>query len=252
MRETIRQTARKIHVVDGRVLIGCAGLVGLGQRYMGELHQMLSEDRDFSTLPPYRLMANIQQRFTDATQETMQSLALAKRFSDLGVLNAGLAGTIVAMRSAGELALFSFDEVCNPEGATADLPFVSVGSGQILADPFLAHVKRVLWGDAQPPMALGTLGVIWTLQHVIGVNPGGISAPLEVYQMTLDDAGDVHIEKMHPDSVTDAESQIMDIETRMREIATTTVDADSPPARRRAAPGRPERKKMKAARTRRR
>jgi hypothetical protein len=194
-------------------------------------------------------MANIQQRFTDATQETMQSLALAKRFSELGVLNAGLAGTIVAMKSAGELALFSFDEVCNPEGATADLPFVSVGSGQVLADPFLAHLKRVLWGDEQPSMALGALGVIWTLQHVIGVNPGGISPPLEVYQMTLDAAGDVHIEKMHPDSVVDAESQIVDIETRMREIATTAVDAESPPTRRKVVPGKSARKKMKAART---
>jgi len=249
MRETIRQTARKIHVVDDRVLIGCAGLVGLGQRYMGELHEMLSEDRDYSTLPPYRLMAHLQQLFTDATQETMQSLALAKRFSELGVLNAGLAGTIVAMKSAGELALFSFDEVCNPEGATADLPFVSVGSGQSLADPFLAHLKRVLWGDEQPHMALGALGVIWTLQHVIGVNPGGISPPLEVYQMTLDGAGEVHIEAMHPDSVSDAESQIVDIETRMREIATTTVDAESPPTRPKASVRRrPARKKTRTSR----
>jgi 20S proteasome alpha/beta subunit len=232
MRDTIRQTAHKIHVVDDRVLIGCAGLVGLGQRYIGELREMLSGGRDFTVLPPYRLMAHIQQRFTDATQETMQSLLLAKRVSNLGLLNAGLAGTIVAMKSGGDLALFSFDEICNPEGATADLPFVSVGSGQVLADPFLAHVKRVLWGNEQPSMALGSLGVIWTLQHVIGVNPGGISAPLEIYQMMLDEAGNVRIEAMHPDSMSDAESQISDIETRMRDIATTTVDTASPPSRR--------------------
>jgi len=157
--DTIRQTARKIHVVDGRAIIGCSGLAGLGQRYLGELKEMLAqEDCDYTKLPAYRLMVVIQQRFTDATQETMQSLALARRYSELGLLNAGLAGTLVAMKSAGELALFSFDQVCNPEGATSDLPFVCVGSGQVLAGSIPCTCEAGSLGDIQPPMSLGVRG----------------------------------------------------------------------------------------------
>lgn len=228
---TIRQSARKIHVIDDRAVVGSAGLVGLAQRYHGELTGLLQGEKDYTLLPPHRLMVALQQCLTDATHETMASLALARRFSELGTANSSLGGTLIAMKSAEGLALFSFDQVCNPEGATSDLPFVCVGSGAILADPFLAHVKRVLWNDEQPHMSLGLLSIVWTLNHVIGVNPGGITAPFDVYQMTLDGNGAVHIEKLQRETLEGMESRIEDIEQRMREIATKPVEAPPKPPR---------------------
>jgi len=79
-------------------------------------------------------------------------------------------------------------------------------------------------------MSLGVLGVVWTLQHAIGVNSGGIAAPFHVYQMTQgNNGGVVHIESMDPDSVRSMEARITDMEHGMRKIATTAVDTEAPP-----------------------
>ncbi len=232
LRNTIRQTARKIQVIEGRAVIGSSGLAGLAQRYAGELRDLLTlaADRDITLLPPHKLMGLLQENFVQTTRQAMDSYLLAQKFTEAGALNSGLAGTLVATVSQGKLVLFSFDEVCNPEAATEDLPFVSVGNGQILADPFLAHLKRVLWRDTQPTLALGVLGIVWTLQHAIRVNPGGVAAPFHVYGITLDAQGKVQIAPVDDDSVNALESRISDIEEGMREVATRTVEsAELPP-----------------------
>ena len=51
-----------------------------------------------------------------------------------------------------------------------------MGSGQVLADPFLAFVSRVLWQGKQPDVKTATFGVYWALDHAIKFAPGGIGA----------------------------------------------------------------------------
>ncbi len=57
---------------------------------------------------------------------------------------------------------------------------VSMGSGQPLADPFLAFIARVLWGKEEPQIKVATLGVHWALNHTIEYAPGGVGHPIRI------------------------------------------------------------------------
>src|SRR6185437_4788149 len=55
------------------------------------------------------------------------------------------------------------------------LPLVTMGGGERLADPFLAHAHRVLFGENHFPMVKDArLLVAWTLDHVMRFNTGGV------------------------------------------------------------------------------
>lgn len=64
-----------------------------------------------------------------------------------------------------------------PEFKEGNLFYVSMGSGQLLADPFLAFVSRVLWQSTMPTVQTAKFGVYWTLSHTIQLAPGGVGGP---------------------------------------------------------------------------
>jgi len=80
--------------------------------------------------------------------------------------------------------LFEFDPVqFHPErrgdtderGRDCTGRIVSMGSGQVMADPFLGFVRRVFcWGTENPKLSDAKLAVAWTLRQVIDLNTGGI------------------------------------------------------------------------------
>ncbi len=80
---------------------------------------------------------------------------------------------LVALPLNSQSELLYFSEQAQSEMITAEVPFVAIGSGQAIALPFLAFVKRVMWNDSAPTkIGDGIFGVLWTLQHVIKVNAG--------------------------------------------------------------------------------
>jgi len=76
--------------------------------------------------------------------------------------------------------LFRFDYNGAPERATEELPFVAMGLGQPIADPFLALLKRLLWQNSQPTLAEGRLAATWTIDHVRLTNPGGVGGKIQL------------------------------------------------------------------------
>jgi hypothetical protein len=57
---------------------------------------------------------------------------------------------------------------------------VSMGAGQALADAFLAHSYRLLFGDQVPNIDRAKLVVAWTIQHVVRYNPGLVGGDLQL------------------------------------------------------------------------
>ena len=90
-----------------------------------------------------------------------------------------ISATVVAMIVKHRPVLFQFDFQAAGEQATADIPFIAVGSGQPLADPFLAFIRRVFWKDHLPNLNEGIFAALWALSQAIEVNPGGVSNPIQ-------------------------------------------------------------------------
>ena len=225
----IRRDLHKLDAIDDCVIIGCAGPAGLGQRYKGRLSEVLKWTKNghrIMDLPIHRVMGCLHEAFLDQTQEQLKSLAAAKNVIEA---REGLAGTLLAIPLTNGLTLLTFSDICTPEHATPELPFTAVGSGQAIADPFLAFLKRVLWKDEQPSLSVGVFSVIWTLKHAIETNPGGIGAPLHVGTLTLED-GAPKIRWLLQDQIDDHFKQIDDVERQMGEAARGVgTTASTPP-----------------------
>jgi hypothetical protein len=67
-----------------------------------------------------------------------------------------------------------------PEIKQGNLFYVSMGSGQLLADPFLAFVSRVMWKNVVPTVDEARFGVYWVLDHTIKLAPGKVGPPIRL------------------------------------------------------------------------
>ena len=109
-------------------------------------------------------------------------------------------GALFAFVSAGEPQLIDFDTVSfHPElkglpdpkrdGKDRIWRCVSMGAGQALADAFLAHSYRLLFGDQVPTINRAKLVVAWTIKHVVRYNPGLVGGELQLAILEKRDGG---------------------------------------------------------------
>ena len=111
-----------------------------------------------------------------------------------------------------------------PEIRRDRLHFVSMGSGQVLADPFLAFVSRVLWGGQQPNVQMGALGLYWVLSHTIKYAPGGVGEPIKIAVLKKE-KGDWIARSVEGDELQEAEQHVAEIENRIGSYPAAIVEA---------------------------
>jgi hypothetical protein len=130
-------------------------------------------------------------------------------------------GTAIAL-SIGETAhLVQFSAQCAPEEATEGLPFISLGSGQPLADPFLAFLRRIYWPTGLPSLLDGQLATVWTLDQAIRINPGGIAGETQIVVLKKDANGRNWVcDAISNDELGEHRRVIDDLENKMRERST--------------------------------
>lgn len=173
---TIEQPTRKIEVVDNGLIIAGTGQVGLGQRFCAQLATM------------HR--ATGEKTYKGRPAVEVGKMMTAAGISDFGATQArqGEYGALVAFRTGRELHLCEFaSSDLQPELKTEHLWFASMGSGQAIADPFLALMKKVFWSDSMPTLADGIFATVWALQHTIDINPGGVNGPIQLATLSWDD-----------------------------------------------------------------
>ena len=88
--------------------------------------------------------------------------------------------SLIAMPVDSKPHLFQFEFNGAPERCNKDTPFVSLGSGQPIADPFLAFLRRLLWSNHEPSLSEGRLAAVWTIDHVRRTNPGGVGGSIQL------------------------------------------------------------------------
>jgi hypothetical protein len=140
-----------------------------------------------------------------------------------------LASTGIQVQSVGVNAVLSFLHggacyTCAFEGAMQprlldqNHYYVALGSGKLSADPFLRFVTDTFCAVGQSPgVHLATFLAVWTVQHVINVNPGGVAGPIRVSVFERDPALAFAAKELstaeidaHLSAVNDAEQALRD------------------------------------------
>jgi len=160
---TIEQPCKKIGIIDDHIIITGTGQIGLGQRFT-EIVDTYWRQNGF--------------RNKSAIQACRELCALGiKDFISTNTPK-GAYGSLIAFAANGRFNLceFAVDDF-QPEIKTDNIWYVAMGSGQNIGDPFLGLIRRIFWKDALPKISGGIFAVLWALEHVIDLNPGGIKGP---------------------------------------------------------------------------
>ncbi len=192
----------KLQTVGNHGLVAATGSVGLAQRLKAILDKHWSDRTHSKTAVEYM---------------NAVSAAMVQDCQNTGVprtAQGGLGfGSLVAMIISNKPVLFEFGVTdFQGEQKHGRLFSVSIGSGQILADPFLAFVSRVLWHDKEPSVEMAKIGVYWVLSHTIQYAPGGVGHPIKLGVLRHD--GKNWLNEILDDT-QEQEQFIKDIESRI-------------------------------------
>jgi hypothetical protein len=166
---TIEQPTEKLEVFGGRVIVAGTGQVGLGQRFSAIMQNALAQG--VFDQPHVEVGKTLSKAAIDDFRQTYVS--------------PGQYGALVAFPCRQQLHLCEFAlSDFQPEFKTDKLWYVSMGSAQPITDPFLALMREIFWGRGCPSVQDGVFAVLWSLQHAVSVNPGGVNSPIRISVLT--------------------------------------------------------------------
>lgn len=213
----------KIQIVEKQVICACTGAVGLAQRL--HLHVVqAARGNVFANFTINEAAGNISTRFLTDCDKTLNYR--------IGPNGLGC-GALIAACIKGEPQLIEYDHMTfQPEIKEENLFYVSMGSGQALADPFLAFVARVLWKGSRPTVDQARFGVYWALDHTIKHAPGGVGAPIRLAELRKLD-GTWTARNIEEEKTQETAEFISELETKIAEAATQPMaqaKIETPPA----------------------
>jgi 20S proteasome alpha/beta subunit len=195
--QTIRQPVKKKLRVGGsqQVVVGTSGSVGIGQRVAGEVEAIQrngipvdGQPKKLAQTRPHEAMAALRQSIWRIVGSELEIARAASQMIGSGLpIQAAMSQSLVALLVGNEPCLFQFDHQGMPEQVTEDLPFVAIGSGQLIADPFLAFLRRIYWPTELPDVEQGVFTTVWALHHAIATHPGGVGMPIQLITFRKED-----------------------------------------------------------------
>lgn len=219
---TMTQTGQtKIEIIGGRVIVAHTGSIGFAQRATAQIRRMWEQNEftgtplEISTLISHRVNADFQRTITN-----FQAGQLGWR-----------TGALVAFSVGGApAALFEFDQVgYHPEQKASNSPYIAaMGSGVRIAEPHMALVKRVFWKDRPPLVGEAVVAALWTLQHTIELNPGGVGGEPQVAVLRSNQRGVWTASILDAGEAGEAAEMARAIEDHLREFRLTPTQ-DRPP-----------------------
>ena len=192
---TIRQAfKKKIRMVSNQGIVATSGAVGIAQRIWGQICDVQHSSKIFIAGSPtkpasekplaqaktHEVMAYLRQIIWETIGRELDIARSAAQSIGAQAYSAASSSTIVCLMAGGKPCMIQFDQQGSPEEVNEDLPFVAIGSGQIIADPFLAFLRRIYWPHALPDIQEGIFTAAWALNHTIQTNPGGVGFPLQI------------------------------------------------------------------------
>lgn len=193
-----QQNMRKVFKINDHILYSGTGAVGIAQ-LIAECVKNLWDKNNIKA-PAASAMNVIGLEINRIVRPYLETAVMQRQIT--GEANQSICKSMIALPVAKELCLFNFDMNGSPEHATKELPFISLGSGQMIADPFLALLKRVLWNTTEPTVAEGRLVAVWTIDHVRRTNAGGVGGGIQLATLNKNGTSTPTVEM-----VTEAEVQ---------------------------------------------
>lgn len=182
-----QQEMTKLHRLDESVLFSSSGAVGMAQLVANAIRTSWRNNEFRNFQQPEQAMQLIGTKIAQLVSPFLQTANLTRPL--IGDCSMSLCKSLVAMPVNHEPCLFNFDYNGAPERATNELPFIALGSGQPIADPFLALLKRLLWATTSPTLAEGRLAAVWTIDHVRLTNPGGVGGKIQLATLSAESRG---------------------------------------------------------------
>ena len=139
------------------------------------------------------------------------SQAILTQLSQTGIAPKDVwTNTILGFLHSGSCHCCVFEGNMQPRMLDQNHYYVALGSGKMSADPFLRFVSDTFCTPGQAPKVhLATFLAIWTVQHVIDVNPGGVAGPIRIAVFEKDASGS-YVARELPTSEIEAHGQAID------------------------------------------
>ena len=229
-----QQEMRKLRQINDHVLYTSTGAVGISQLIADKLKSLWDAKTFSSFQSPEAVMDKIGKEIVSLIGPYLQTANLQR--SLIGDASSSLCKSLVAMPVNQKPCLFNFDFNGAPERSTPDLPFIALGSGQPIADPFLAFLRRLLWTGREPTLSEGRLAAVWTIEHVRRTSPGGVGGNIQLATLASSankmpnviQASEEDVQE-HLQRVASAEQVLVSELCGTREVAAGTV-LPTPPA----------------------
>ncbi len=180
---TISQPTQKLNVFHDAVVIACAGAAGMGQRFAQEVERLWASRSFTETKCASHVDAGL--LISAAIRpHIIAEATMAQQLHDmLPNATSFISTAVIALPVAKKLALIEINEAGAPEIVPPSVPFVSIGTGKSLADPFLGFLRRIFWPDSEPSLAEGTLAALWTLDQCILTSYAFLAQPVHVVEL---------------------------------------------------------------------
>jgi 20S proteasome alpha/beta subunit len=226
---TVQQPVKKIQKLADKMMIGVSGSVGLAQRISGVLgqHQTISK---LSSAKSFQAMQILRQELAPVLVPELKYAKDAMPVLGNAGVQFAVTQTLLAASIEGRVRLYSFGCTGEPEEMTEALPFVAIGSGQNLGDPFLAFLRSVFWKDTPPSIADGVFATYWSLSHAIRRNTGGVADPKQIMTAQRNKDGQVSIRELEPEELEETDQAVKSAELHLSKFDFRNAEGEPPPA----------------------
>jgi 20S proteasome alpha/beta subunit len=224
---TIIQPVAKLEVVKEKAIIGVSGPVGLGQLFSDCLNRIEPQLQHLDTPAACR---KLRDEFIKDTKIALGMAEIATRAIGAQVRIGVITSTLIAAAPKNVPELIQLDFQGTPEVATTNLPCICIGSGQMIADPFLAFLRRLFWESRLPTMPEAEFAAVWTISHAIQVAPAGLAFPIRLAELKME-SGQPHAREV-PEAVSEHSNFVLRAEehvAKLRNIMLPTGAEPSPP-----------------------
>jgi hypothetical protein len=164
---TIEQTVEKLEIFDNKIILAGTGSVGINQRCCIVVEK--TRNNGIYTKDSWNVAKEISHEMVeDAKKSNLQTFQ-------------GFYSALIAYPSNGSHHLFDFSgPLFQPEKLDEKIWFCSKGCVSQITDSFLAFLREIFWKETIPNINDGIFATVWTLEHAINVNAGGVNGPIRI------------------------------------------------------------------------